>query len=437
MARSPMMLTTIGVVLCSFAMLIMATEDEQRALGTTVNKFALDLHRLVSKGELNTFMSPYSIAVALGMVYAGADGNTRQEIGDVMGFSNHAGLSTIFGELRVAMGSNPSYALTEANGIFPNIDAEILSEYLDIIQGQYGAELRSLDFGNNPGQSADVVNDWISNKTNGLIEDMVDESTVGPNTLLLLVNAIYFKANWTYSFQPGLTGDGEFHLEDGGTINCPMMRNTFIYTLTGQSDDLNAQIVELPYIGDEVSMYIIVPDEATGLPQLEDSLSEVLLNDLITNMAQESLDLQMPKFTITQFFDLNSPLQELGLKKIFSGADFSRMTNANVEVSSITHQGLVKIDEYGTEAAAATVVAITKTAARFGREFKVDKPFLFLIRHKPSGTILFLGRVGSPVRTMMTRSAMMQMPDSAAQATPYAMFVSLLLPALVSFFRMI
>ena len=418
-------------------MLITATEDEQRARGTTVNKFALDLHRLVSKGELNTFMSPYSIAEALGMVYAGADGITRQEIGDVMGFSNHEGLSTIFGELRVAMGSNPSYALTEANGIFPNFDAEILSEYLDIIQGQYGAELRSLDFGNDPGQSADVVNDWISNKTNGLIEDIVDESTVGPNTLSLLVNAIYFKANWTHSFQPGLTGDGEFHLEDGGTINCPMMRNTFICTLSGQSDDLNAQIVELPYIGDEVSMYIIVPDEATGLPQLEDSLSEVLLNDLITNMAQESLDLQMPKFTITRFFDLNSPLQELGLKKIFSGADFSRMTNANVEFSSITHQGLVKIDEYGTEAAAATVVAITKTALRFGREFKVDKPFLFMMRHKPSGTILFLGRVGSPVRTMMTRSAMMQMPDSATQATPYAMFVSILLPALVSFFWMI
>ena len=413
------------VLLCALLMIAQAKEDNTEGLVTTINRLGLDLHRVVSKGNLNIMSSPYSLAVMLGILYEGAARYTRQEMADVLGFSKNTYISKIFGELRLSMSckENENSPVVEANGIFPSITVTILSQ---IVQGQMGAELLPMNFADDT--SVVTMNEWVSNKTSDLIENLIDPAEVDPNTVLILINAIYLKANWKEPFSANDTEMHNFYLEDGKTVSCPMMKQTTLLTTVGKSVSLDALIVEIPYTVAELSMYIILPNKFAGLQLLEDNINETMIDELIQSMETKLVELVMPKFNMSSSLEIAEALPNLGLKDMFSGSgSFSRITPADIFITKFVQKSYIKVDEQGVEAAAATLVNLAKGNPP-KMSIVINHPFLFFIRYKSSGTILFLGRVGNPQPTMSTRDDFLGSHDSTiALGSCFELIISQLL----------
>ena len=401
------------MLLCALLMIAQAKEDNTQSLVTTINRLGLDLHRVVSKGNLNMMSSPYSLAVMLGILYEGAAGNTRQEMADVLGFSKHTDISKIFGELRLSMSckENENCPVVEANGIFPSITVTILSEFIEIVQRQMGAELLPMNFADD--RSVVTMNEWVSNKTSDLIKNAIDPADVGASTLLILINTIYLKANWKKSFSANDTEIQKFYLEDGKSVSCPMMKQASLSTTVGKSVFLDASIVEIPYTVDELSMYILLPNKFAGLQLLEDRINETMIDSLIQSMYKIRVELVMPKFNMSSSLEMAEALPKLGLKDMLSGfGSFSRITPADIFITKFVQKSYIKVDEQGVEAAAATLVTMAKGSPP-KMSIVINHPFLFFIRHKSSGTILFLGRVANLKPTMATRDNFLGSRDSS------------------------
>jgi len=379
--------------------------------------FTFDLYQALGEGNGNLFYSPYSISLALAMTYAGARGGTAQQMADTLHFIlSQDRLHPAFNGLDLELarrsegptgqegeGTRPGrrvqgFQLHIANSLWGQIGYVFLSEYLDLLAENYGAGLRLLDFANAPEESRVTINAWVSEQTEDRIKGLIPPGGISKITRLVLVNAIYFNAAWQYPFKEELTHDGTFHLLDGGEVSVPMMKQTESF---GYAEGEGYQAVELPYVGGELSMIILLP-EAGGFEAFEGSLDAERVEAIVRELAHKRVALTMPKFTFDSSFMLANTLAGLGMPDAFSrgAADFSGMDGTReFFIGEVIHKAFVSVDEAGTEAAAATAVIMAGAAPGTPVppiEVTVDRPFVFLIRDIKTGAILFVGRVVNP-----------------------------------------
>jgi len=367
--------------------------------------FAFDLYQALRQEEGNLFYSPHSISVALAMTYAGARGDTAEEMADALQFMLeqqrlHPAFNWLDAELAErgegAEGKDgDGFRLNIVNAIWGQKDYEFLSDFLDTLAENYGAGLRILDFVAEPEKSRVTINDWVTDQTEGRIEDLIPQGVITWLTRLVLTNAIYFNAAWAYPFDEDMTANGAFYLLDGGQVTVPMMKQTESF---GYTDGEGYQAVELLYDGDELSMVIILPEDGQ-FEVFEEGLQADQVSDIMSGLQFTEVALTMPQFEFESEFSLKDTLAEMGMPVAFStGADFSGMTGKpELFISEVVHKAFVSVDEAGTEAAAATAVPMELTAVPEPiMEVTIDHPFIFLIRDIETGAMLFVGRVLNP-----------------------------------------
>ncbi|MDZ4158264.1 MAG: serpin family protein [Anaerolineaceae bacterium] len=388
----------------------LVADADLNALVDGNSAFAVDLYQTLRANEGNLFFSPYSISLALAMTYAGARNQTEAEMAEALHFNMpqerlHPAFNALDQELArraelpgVEDKPQIGFRLNIANTLWGQEGYVFLPEFLDVLSENYGAGLRLLDFEGNPEVSRETINDWVADETEQKIKDLLQPGTIKPRTRLVLANAIYFNAPWQRPFEPSETRDQEFSLLDGTTVIVPMMRQSENFSYAAGD---GYQAVELAYIGGETSMLILLPDEGI-FDAFDQSLTAERLAQITAGMGYQELDLTLPKFTFESEFSLVDALIAQGMPDSFSptAADFSGMDgDRNLFISDVVHKAFVDVDEEGTEAAAATAVIMDMVSAPLPAEplvMRIDRPFIFLIRDRVTGAILFLGRVTNP-----------------------------------------
>ncbi len=379
--------------------------DSTSALVDGNTAFALGLYKLVRTTEGNLFFSPYSISDAMAMTWAGARGQTETDIATAMHFTLpqsqlHPALNKLDLDLasrgQGAKGKDgEGFRLHVVNAIWGQQGFKFTPQYLDTLATNYGAGLRVLDFIKQPEPSRITINDWVAQQTENRIKDLIPAGAINNLTRLVLTNAIYFNAAWAQPFQKGATTQGNFHRLDGSDVSVSMMRQTQSFRY---SEGANYQATELPYDGRELSMIVILP-RAGAFADFEQSFDSRILKTIVDGLTSREVALTMPKFGFETSMSLKQNLTALGMGNAFTdSADFSGMDGArDLRIQDVIHKAYVAVDEDGTEAAAASAVIVGTTALPSDTaEMKVDRPFLFLIRDNPTGTVLFLGRVSDP-----------------------------------------
>lgn len=379
------------------------------------SQFAFDLYNQIKGEPGNLFYSPYSISVALAMTYAGTDTTSEQQIADVFHFTQGQDIThRAFSALDLQLNTQPDnikpedrFTLNVVNSIWGEKSWTFLDPFLDTLAKYYGAGLRLVDFAGNPEASRIVINDWVKTMTKNKIPELIAKGMVDDSTVMVLVNAIYFKAKWMEQFEKDATQPGDFNKLDGSKVSAPMMSN---FQSLKYVDEDGWSAVEIPYKDPRLSMVIILPDKG-NFENFENSLDWTIAEKLpgyIENPADttpvgesKGVQLTMPKFEYDATLDMADFLKAMGMPDPFEPgiADFSRMDGSHdLYIQWIIHKAYVKVDEEGTEAAAATGVGVGFTSAPLIEvDFKVDRPFLFVIRdNRASGSILFVGRVLDP-----------------------------------------
>ncbi|HLO31082.1 MAG TPA: serpin family protein [Anaerolineales bacterium] len=381
--------------------------DEIHALTDNNNAFALDLYQSLRSRDGNLIYSPYSISLALAMTYAGARGETESQMAQTLHFLPQNKLHSALNELDLELAKRGEaqskdaapLQLDIANAVWAEQTFPFLKDYLDLIARNYGAGIQLADFINGHETIRKQINSWVSNETHDKIQDLIPDGVLDPSTKMVLVNAIYFKADWMVQFDPNDTHDAPFHLLDGSDVQVKMMSKSLFGLSYIQGNGYQA--VELPYQGETAAMDIILPDEGK-FSEVESGLDAQKLNEILGGMQPGGgLELGLPKFHFSTDFDLKDRLTSMGMPAAFDPnlADFSGMTGGkDLYIDTVLHKALVAVDEKGTEAAAATAVIMAPTSARLPDvNLTIDRPFIFVIRDLPSGQILFVGRVLNPV----------------------------------------
>jgi serine protease inhibitor len=362
------------------------------------NAFAWDLYGKLQEQEGNLFFSPYSISTALAMAYAGAQGTMATQMAKVLHFtlepealhSAFASLVEHFQEIQ----KKGDVALNVANALWIQQDVELLEEFLNIIKTYYGSNLFQVNFKEAIEVARIEINNWVAKATNDKIKELIAQGILDNLTRLVLTNAIYFKGNWQNPFQEELTHAEPFWFTAKKTIMVPMMHQTGSLYYGG--DDL-LQVLGLPYAGADLYMFILLPRKKDGLSEIEKRLCGKNVAIWMSTLEQQKVEVSLPKFTMTSDFELSKTLSALGMSTAFSGnADLSKISGTEpLHLSNVIHKAFIEVNEQGTEAAAATGVAVVADGYP---EFKADHPFLFLIYDHFSGSLLFLGRVVNPTK---------------------------------------
>ncbi len=382
-----------------------ASESALAELVSGNTAFALDLYRLLARQPGNLFYSPYSISLALAMTYAGARGETEQQMAQALRFNlPQADLHPAFNALdqrlrpldaKPAEGEEQPFQLNIANSLWGQQDFEFLAEFLDTLAANYGAGMYRVDY-SQPEDARLRINAWVEDQTRDKIKDLIQPGMLNPLTRLVLANAIYFKGAWVNPFDKDATRAAEFTLLDGSPVSVEMMSQWKDMSYL-RGEDFAA--VDLAYKDSTISMLVIVPDEGKFM-DVEAGLTPAQLESIRGGLGMASVKLSMPKFQFESSFGLSQALQELGMPAAFDRAlaDFSGMTGKpNLFISNVVHKAYVDVNEEGTEAAAATAVIMELKAMPLEEaDLTIDRPFLFLIQDRSSGTVLFAGRVVDP-----------------------------------------
>jgi len=368
------------------------------------NAFALDLYGHLREQKGNLFFSPESISTVFAMADAGARGPTAAEMARVFHFTLppdrlHPAMGALLADMNAP---HPGYELRVADALWAQQDARFLPSYLSLMQSAYGADFHRVDFKTQPEAVRGTINRWVEQQTNNRIQNLIGPGVLTPMTRLVLTNAIYFKGTWRNPFEKGATQDGEFHLSAAQTATAPLMHRTGAYRYY---DGGAFQELELPYEGDDLAMVVLLPKQTDGLPALEQRFTAAAAQQWIDELAPaHKVILTLPRFTMTQQFELSGTLSAMGMPQAFTpAADFSGMTGKpELSISAAIHKAFIDVNEEGTEAAAATSTVMVATAMlRPAQEpppivFRADHPFLFMIRDTKTGGILFMGRVEDP-----------------------------------------
>ncbi|XP_058603081.1 leukocyte elastase inhibitor-like isoform X1 [Onychostoma macrolepis] len=432
-------------------------------LSSANTQFSLNLFKKIGGGNAsgNVFYSPISISSALAMVSLGAKGNTAAQMFKVLGFNNpakpdaatpaphqqaqkpqmpcgvkgqhepsttqqtqkfeippqlkkcptqavqtedqiHSSFNKLTSELNKP---GVPYVLSLANRLYGDQSYQFVEKFLNDAKRYYEAGLEKVDFKKKSEAARVDINKWVEKKTQEKIKDLLPQGSIDAMTKLVLVNAIYFKGNWEKKFPKEATRDGQFKLNKTQTKPVKMMTQESKFPL-GFIPEINSQVLELPYVGKNLSMLIILPnviqDEATGLQKLEKALTYEKLMEWTkpSMMSQQEVEVSLPRFKMEETYDMKSLLISMGMEDVFDGkkVNLSGMSpNNDLVVSKVIHKAFVEVNEEGTEAAGATGIVISTMSMPLPpKTFIADHPFLFFIRHNASNSILFYGRFCSP-----------------------------------------
>lgn len=376
------------------------TEDVKIDVNSLIEsnqQFGFDLYQQLKTDQGNLFFSPYSISTALAMTYAGAESETKNQMARALhlndaDFDIHKSYQIYTDSLNTLFKNNTK--LEAVNGLWADSNWKFLESYFTLIEQNYNARIENIDMHDGK-KSAEIINQWTSDNTHGKITEIVNDKDF-ELARLVLANAIYFKADWTKSFDIEKTKEMDFNLLDKSIQKADFMfqSDSFNYYADDQK-----QVLELPYSDGNLSMLIILPEKETGIYKIEESINHENFNTWINNLNSRKLDIYIPKFTLTYEIELNRVLSNLGMPVAFSkSADFSGMTGKkDMQIDKVKHKSFVEVNEQGTEASAATVVIMREKSASLNKIFKADRPFIFIIKENNKNSILFMGRIINPV----------------------------------------
>ena len=378
--------------------LIMQSTPNQRN-----NMLSIDLMKKLNMHDDNIIISPFSISTAMAMTYGGAREQTMAEMADVLYYpitqeEFHPEFSSFTEYIQSLSSDKTGFEL--ANALYAQENYQFLQEYFDLIIKNYGSVLNYVDFYKGDREAIrQEINEWVESKTNSRIQDLIKPDILNEDTRLVIVNAIYFLAEWEKEFDKKLTYEDVFHLQDGRQSTGKFMKteDEFKYYKT-----LGFEAIEIPYNENKFSMLVVLPEENTNIKDFIDSFEYDTYMSVSEGLEKQKVELHLPKFTIKKHIEVQDILIEMGMPLAFSNqADFSGMTGEyDLKIDKVIHQAFIEVDEKGTEAAAATaVVIIRKTAIIEPDEktiFKANRPFLFFIKDAAGDTIIFMGSVTNP-----------------------------------------
>jgi serpin B len=377
---------------------VSASEPDIRTLARGNTEFALDLYGQLSAQPGNLFVSPYSISSALAMTYAGARGNTATQMADVLNFGPsdenlHASFAMITRMFEDGAKAG-AHELRLANALWAQKGFGLLDEFTGLNKEYYGAGLEHVDFANHTEEARKAINTWAEQSTNEMIKELFNPGILSPSTKLALTNAIYFKGNWESEFDKDKTEARDFWVTPDSSVSVQMMRRRTEYNY---NETETLKVLELPYADKSLSMIVLLPKDRDGLAELESSLEPKSLGRWLGLVRERMIIAELPRFKIHTEFQLDEVLVAMGMLDAFYPglADFSGMTgDRELFIGAVVHEASLEVNEKGAEAAAGTAVEMKKRYP----VFRVDRPFLFIIRDNESGSILFMGRVVDPTR---------------------------------------
>lgn len=387
--------------------IIPSTDSRITEEANSINQFAVKMYSQLAKNSGNVFFSPYSITTALGMTDAGAAGTTDEEIRKALqvtltGDDFHSAINGLDQSLKVHSENTENLEINVVNSIWAQNGFSLRVTFLDKLSRHYDAGVNLLDFFTAPDSSRVIINTWVSEQTNERIKDLIPQGAITDCTKLVLTNAIYFKADWLLKFDIQKTDNQKFGILKGDSISVPMMKlsgeeNKGIKLLYRKLTDFRA--LELPYCGERIVMDFILPDSGK-FDVFESGLTTEKIDTSFSNLDSVVLPpVRIPKFEFsTPSISLVKAFSDLGMVVPFSdGANFSGISQISLKIADIIHKAFIKVDESGTEAAAATAVIMVKTSTSYvPPSFVANRPFIYLIRDKQTNTILFMGRVLDP-----------------------------------------
>ncbi len=384
-------------------------EADLLAVAAGNRAFAADVYTELARRDGNLIFSPSSIRLALAMTYAGAIGDTAAEMASVLhlpfgGDRLHAAMNALDAAIESRNRTEPpdengverKVVVNTANALWGQQGYEFLAPFLDTLAANYGAGMRIVDYVTAADAARLLINEWVAQETNDKITDLIDEGVLGPMVRLVLTNAVYLDATWLIPFDEDATMDQPFTRLDGSQVTVPIMHDTL--SLPYASGD-GWQAVELPYTGGELAMLFVVPD-AGRFPAVESAVGEGLLDEILPALRDATVAIGVPKYEFRTKAEVADLLHSLGMVAAFDpqAADFSGMTALErLYISDVIHEAFIAVDEAGTEAAAATAVVMRATSAPMvDVTLDIDRPFLFTLYDRETGTVLFMGRVTDP-----------------------------------------
>ncbi len=374
--------------------------DDPAVLTKGNTAFALELYGRLARQPGNLSLSPFSISTALALTYAGARGDTEREMAATLHFpvggpELHRAVAGLARRLEEQCGRGES-ELAIANALWVQQGRRFLEPFLDISREHYGAGAHELDFDADTEVARQTINSWVSDQTRTRIPEVLLRGDLTRVTELVLTNAVYFRGRWATRFDARTTSQQPFWLIGGSVTQARMMKQAGRFAHAAL-DGLS--LLELPYAGSDLAMDILLPDDVEGLAALEGRLSPGRLESWLSSLREREVSVAIPRFRVNARRDLVEPLVAMGMPSAFGPqADFSGMTaEARLFISKVVHEAFVQVDEEGSEAAAATAVVMERTGAVAGPvRFEADHPFMFLIRDRGTGSVVFMGRVVDP-----------------------------------------
>ncbi|MCK5692836.1 MAG: serpin family protein [Bacteroidales bacterium] len=363
----------------------------------TNNEFGLELLKKVfeTEDEANVMISPASVSIALGMAYNGAEMSTRDAFEEVLNYEGltREELNEITKELIHVLVTNVSGNLLEiANSMWYDEGFPVEADFITLNSHYFDAEVKELEFAS--ADAVKTINDWVSDKTHGKIEEIIDG--IDPAVMMFLINAIYFNCVWEVEFDPDDTRQADFYNEDGslfGKVDMMQLESTF---KVAHMQSFSA--IELPYKNGKFSMFLFLPSEESSVDQLVQELDGATWLSWIAGFnEQEDFTVYMPKFEFEFERSLKDDLKAMGLDVAFTEqADFSGISPIALYIADVIHKSYIKVNEEGTEAAAVTAVVMELTSIEPMSQLRLDRPFLFAITENSSKSILFMGKVAEP-----------------------------------------
>ncbi|XP_060098425.1 serpin I2 isoform X1 [Heteronotia binoei] len=368
--------------------------------GTT--QFAVNLYRVLrlSQRSENILYSPLGAMAALGMAHLGTKGKAQKEISRLLNLKNDAREGfTPLQTLSSITSERKEFTFNLANALYLQEGFMVKEQYLHSNKEFFQTAVKLVNFQDTKA-SAEAISTWVENKTDGQIKNFISSEDLGPLSRLLLVNAIYFKGNWKHEFKTESTSLMDFTKSDGSVINIPMM-HLQLRTRLGHFSDRNVsyQVLELPYKGEEFSLVLILPAEDVPIKEVENLITVEMIKDWFAKMEEDDeIEISLPRFKIEQKLDLKETLQALGVIEIFNnGCDLSGLTDAaDVHISQAIQKVCIEVNENGSEAAASTGMHMAAIMSMAQNQFVANRPFLFILKHNSTGSIIFMGRLASP-----------------------------------------